>query len=134
MGLAGASFTGRSGEGFRSRSGRGRALPIRYDRPWLAQVKSAILLAGLNAPGVTRVVEPRPTRDHSETMLRHFGAEVTVERSMAAAGWRASSDNRNSRARRERSRRYFIRRLSHGGGADRAGFRCHADQYRDQPA
>ncbi|MCC7426448.1 MAG: 3-phosphoshikimate 1-carboxyvinyltransferase [Alphaproteobacteria bacterium] len=43
-----------------------------------AQVKSAILLAGLNAPGITRVVEPQPTRDHSELMLRHFGATVTV--------------------------------------------------------
>ena len=44
-----------------------------------AQVKSAILLAGLNARGVTRVEEPIPTRDHSENMLRHFGADVTVE-------------------------------------------------------
>jgi 3-phosphoshikimate 1-carboxyvinyltransferase len=43
-----------------------------------AQVKSAILLAGLNARGVTRVEEPVPTRDHSENMLRHFGAEVAV--------------------------------------------------------
>jgi 3-phosphoshikimate 1-carboxyvinyltransferase len=36
-------------------------------------------LAGLNARGVTQVIEPAPTRDHSENMLRHFGAEVTVE-------------------------------------------------------
>jgi 3-phosphoshikimate 1-carboxyvinyltransferase len=43
-----------------------------------AQVKSAILLAGLNARGVTRVEEPVPTRDHSENMLRHFGADVRV--------------------------------------------------------
>jgi len=43
-----------------------------------AQVKSAILLAGLNARGLTRVEEPVPTRDHSENMLRHFGAQVTV--------------------------------------------------------
>jgi 3-phosphoshikimate 1-carboxyvinyltransferase len=42
-------------------------------------VKSAILLAGLNAPGVTRVVEPMPTRDHSERMLKGFGANLTVE-------------------------------------------------------
>jgi 3-phosphoshikimate 1-carboxyvinyltransferase len=41
-------------------------------------VKSAILLAGLNARGTTRVEEPVPTRDHSENMLRHFGAHVTV--------------------------------------------------------
>jgi 3-phosphoshikimate 1-carboxyvinyltransferase len=44
-----------------------------------AQVKSAILLAGLNARGVTRIEEPVPTRDHTENMLRHFGAAVTVE-------------------------------------------------------
>ncbi|MCR8722830.1 3-phosphoshikimate 1-carboxyvinyltransferase [Frigidibacter sp. ROC022] len=45
-----------------------------------AQVKSAVLLAGLNAPGQTRVIEPDPTRDHTERMLRGFGAEVTVEK------------------------------------------------------
>lgn len=44
-----------------------------------AQVKSAVLLAGLNTPGITRVIEPVPTRDHSERMLRGFGAELTVE-------------------------------------------------------
>jgi 3-phosphoshikimate 1-carboxyvinyltransferase len=44
-----------------------------------AQVKSALLLCGLNAPGLTRVVEREATRDHTENMLRHFGAEVTVE-------------------------------------------------------
>lgn len=54
--------------------------PIRYRLPVpSAQVKSAILLAGLGAPGHTRVVEPVPTRDHSERLLRHFGAEVRVE-------------------------------------------------------
>ncbi len=45
-----------------------------------AQVKSAILLAGLNARGITRVEEPVPTRDHTENMLRHFGAHVRVTR------------------------------------------------------
>ena len=44
-----------------------------------AQVKSAVLLAGLNTPGITTVIEPVPTRDHSERMLRGFGAELTVE-------------------------------------------------------
>jgi 3-phosphoshikimate 1-carboxyvinyltransferase len=44
-----------------------------------AQVKSAILLAGLNTPGRTTVIEREPTRDHSERMLRGFGATVTVE-------------------------------------------------------
>ena len=56
------------------------ALPLEYRVPVpSAQVKSAVLLAGLNAPGLTRVEEPEATRDHSENMLRHFGATVTVE-------------------------------------------------------
>jgi len=56
------------------------AIPIDYRLPVAsAQVKSAVLLAGLNAPGITRVIEPVPTRDHSERMLRGFGAELTVE-------------------------------------------------------
>ncbi|WP_230769629.1 3-phosphoshikimate 1-carboxyvinyltransferase [Sphingomonas sp. Leaf4] len=56
------------------------AVPIDYTLPVAsAQVKSAILLAGLNTPGITRVVEPVPTRDHSERMLTGFGAKLTVE-------------------------------------------------------
>ncbi len=56
------------------------AIPIEYTLPVAsAQVKSAVLLAGLNTPGITRVIEPVPTRDHSERMLRGFGAEFTVE-------------------------------------------------------
>src|SRR5689334_4235352 len=52
-------------------------LPISYTLPVpSAQVKSAVLLAGLNAPGETRVIEPLATRDHTERMLRHFGATV----------------------------------------------------------
>ncbi|WP_294337572.1 3-phosphoshikimate 1-carboxyvinyltransferase [uncultured Sphingomonas sp.] len=56
------------------------AVPITYTLPVAsAQVKSAILLAGLNTPGITRVIEPVPTRDHSERMLAGFGAQLTVE-------------------------------------------------------
>jgi 3-phosphoshikimate 1-carboxyvinyltransferase len=56
------------------------AVPIEYRLPVAsAQVKSAVLLAGLNAPGVTTVIEPIATRDHSERMLAGFGAELTVE-------------------------------------------------------
>ncbi|WP_370176645.1 3-phosphoshikimate 1-carboxyvinyltransferase [Sphingobium abikonense] len=56
------------------------AVPLDYELPVAsAQVKSAILLAGLNTPGITRVVEPVPTRDHSERMLQGFGADLTVE-------------------------------------------------------
>ncbi|MCB5945101.1 3-phosphoshikimate 1-carboxyvinyltransferase [Acidocella sp. KAb 2-4] len=61
--------------------GTREAMPLTYRLPVAsAQVKSAILLAGLNARGVTEVEEPEPTRDHSENMLRHFGAEVSVAR------------------------------------------------------
>ena len=60
--------------------GAASPLPIAYRLPVpSAQVKSAVLLAGLNAPGETSVIEPQPTRDHSERMLRHFGAEVAIE-------------------------------------------------------
>ena len=56
------------------------AIPIEYRLPVAsAQVKSAILLAGLNTPGITRIVEPVLTRDHSETMLKGFGAQISVE-------------------------------------------------------
>ncbi|HVC63493.1 MAG TPA: 3-phosphoshikimate 1-carboxyvinyltransferase [Acetobacteraceae bacterium] len=56
------------------------ALPLDYRVPVpSAQVKSALLLCGLNAPGITRVEEPEATRDHTENMLRHFGASVRVE-------------------------------------------------------
>lgn len=56
------------------------AVPIEYRLPVAsAQVKSAVLLAGLNTPGITTVIEPIPTRDHSERMLRGFGAELTVD-------------------------------------------------------
>jgi len=56
------------------------AVPISYRLPVAsAQVKSAVLLAGLNTPGITTVIEPIPTRDHSERMLKGFGADLTVD-------------------------------------------------------
>lgn len=56
------------------------AVPIRHALPVAsAQVKSAVLLAGLNTPGRTSVIERVPTRDHSERMLRGFGATIDVE-------------------------------------------------------
>jgi 3-phosphoshikimate 1-carboxyvinyltransferase len=55
------------------------AVPISYRLPVAsAQVKSAVLLAGLNTPGITTVIEPVPTRDHSERMLAGFGSELDV--------------------------------------------------------
>ncbi len=77
----------RMGADFVTRGGRlplvvrGAANPIPIDYRMevaSAQVKSAVLLAGLNAPGETTVIEPVATRDHTERMLRHFGADVTV--------------------------------------------------------
>ncbi|TPN36259.1 3-phosphoshikimate 1-carboxyvinyltransferase [Mesorhizobium sp. B2-3-3] len=56
------------------------AAPITYRVPMAsAQVKSAVLLAGLNTPGITTVVEPVMTRDHTEKMLKGFGANLSVE-------------------------------------------------------
>jgi 3-phosphoshikimate 1-carboxyvinyltransferase len=56
------------------------AAPITYRVPMAsAQVKSAVLLAGLNTPGITTVIEPVMTRDHTEKMLRGFGANLDVE-------------------------------------------------------
>ena len=55
------------------------AVPITYRLPVAsAQVKSAVLLAGLNTAGITRVIEPVPTRDHTERMLKGFGADLSV--------------------------------------------------------
>ena len=55
-------------------------VPVRYTVPVpSAQVKSAVLLAGLNAPGQTVVIEREATRDHSERMLAGFGAKVAIE-------------------------------------------------------
>jgi 3-phosphoshikimate 1-carboxyvinyltransferase len=55
-------------------------IPIVYEPPVAsAQLKSAVLLAGLAAPGETSVIESVATRDHTERMLRHFGADLRVE-------------------------------------------------------
>ena len=60
------------------------AVPITYTLPLAsAQVKSAVLLAGLNTPGRTTVIEPVATRDHTERMLRGFGACVSIDSSPA---------------------------------------------------
>ncbi len=81
LAATGASFWAREG-GRLPLAVRGATdpLPLDYRLPVAsAQVKSACLLAGLCARGTTRVVEPEPTRDHTENMLRHFGATIRVE-------------------------------------------------------
>ncbi|MGO1119910.1 3-phosphoshikimate 1-carboxyvinyltransferase [Rhodovibrionaceae bacterium A322] len=61
-------------------TGPANPLPMTYRLPVpSAQVKSAVLLAGLGAPGETTVIEPEATRDHTENLLRYFGAEVRVQ-------------------------------------------------------
>ena len=82
LAATGARFQGREGGRLPlAIQGARDPLPLDYTLPVAsAQVKSACLLAGLCAPGVTRVVEPEATRDHSENMLRHFGATVRVAR------------------------------------------------------
>jgi 3-phosphoshikimate 1-carboxyvinyltransferase len=76
----GASYTatpGAKGQTLLTSTGAQPAVPITYRLPVAsAQVKSAILLAGLNTPGITTVIEPVPTRDHSERMLKGFGADL----------------------------------------------------------
>ena len=60
-------------------TGSENAVPIEYKLPVAsAQVKSAVLLAGLNAPGKTSVIEPEATRDHTEKMLVAFGAKISI--------------------------------------------------------
>ncbi|MDO9458641.1 MAG: 3-phosphoshikimate 1-carboxyvinyltransferase [Alphaproteobacteria bacterium] len=77
----GVQFAGREGHRLpMTITGADPVMPIEYQLPVAsAQTKSAILLAGLNSRGETTVIEPEPTRDHTEIMLRHMGAHITVE-------------------------------------------------------
>jgi 3-phosphoshikimate 1-carboxyvinyltransferase len=62
-------------------SGARYPVPITYKTPVAsAQIKSAVLLAGLSAPGTTTVIEQEASRDHTELMLKHFGADIVSER------------------------------------------------------
>lgn len=85
LSLMGAAITATPGAGGRQTlpltiTGLCPAVALEYRLPVAsAQVKSAVLLAGLNTPGNTVVIEPVATRDHSERMLAGFGAQLTVE-------------------------------------------------------
>ncbi|MGH7114794.1 MAG: 3-phosphoshikimate 1-carboxyvinyltransferase, partial [Stellaceae bacterium] len=81
LGRFGAQFLCREGARLPlAVTGAADPVPIEYRLPVpSAQVKSAVLLAGLNTPGATTVIEPQATRDHTERMLRHFGAAVATE-------------------------------------------------------
>ena len=84
----GAQFTTRSGGCLPiTITGAPSPVPIVYELPVAsAQIKSAVLLAGLNTPGRTTVIEPQPTRDHTERMLGHFDAEVLIMEKPGAPG------------------------------------------------
>jgi 3-phosphoshikimate 1-carboxyvinyltransferase len=79
LGLMGATWTSRKGLRLPLSLQGGNLSAIRYAPPEpSAQVKSAVLLAGLRAKGETCVMEATPTRDHTERMLRGFGARVDI--------------------------------------------------------
>ena len=79
LGLMGARWLGRGKDRLPITVRGGSLNSIRYRLPVAsAQVKSALLLAGLNAPDGVEVIEPEPTRDHTERLLRAFGADVHV--------------------------------------------------------
>ncbi|MBB5516721.1 3-phosphoshikimate 1-carboxyvinyltransferase [Rubricella aquisinus] len=81
LALFGAQSVGRSGGRLPlTLVGAETPVPVRYTTPMpSAQVKSAVLLAGLNTPGDTVVIEAEATRDHTERMLAGFGATITTE-------------------------------------------------------
>jgi 3-phosphoshikimate 1-carboxyvinyltransferase len=83
----GADVVARSGDRLPlSIRGADPMAPIEYRLPVpSAQVKSAVLLAGLNIEGITAVIEPVATRDHTERMLMGFGADITTEKAAAGA-------------------------------------------------
>ncbi len=86
-------------------TGTASPMPISYTLPVAsAQVKSAILLAGLNTAGTTTVIEPEATRDHTERMLRHFGWQVSVEHDKA----RGTVISVNGHQKIERAERHLL--------------------------
>ena len=82
LALFGARAVGRAGGRLpMTITGAANPVPVQYSSPVpSAQVKSAVLLAGLNAPGQTVIIESEATRDHSERMLAGFGAQITTEK------------------------------------------------------
>ena len=84
-----------------------------------AQVKSAILLAGLQASGTTSVTEPAQTRDHTERAFAAFGIRSGVD------GLTVSVEGgQRAEARARRSRRLFVRGVLDGGGSGAPGIRA----------
>ena len=99
-----------------------------------AQVKSAVLLAGLNTPGITTVIEPVMTRDHTEKMLKGFGANLEVETDKDGVRHiRIEGPGQADRPDDRRARRPVLGGLSAGRGADRAGLRHRHRERADEP-
>jgi 3-phosphoshikimate 1-carboxyvinyltransferase len=74
--------------------GTSEPIPIEYSLPVAsAQIKSAVILAGLNSPGRTSVIEAEASRDHTEKMLKYFGASIAIE-AFAAGGRKISLEGR----------------------------------------
>src|SRR5208282_5191858 len=102
--------------------------PIEYRTPVAsAQIKSAVLLAGLNAPGATTVIEAQASRDHTEKMLALFGAEVAV--APEGEGRRITLVGRP-----ELRPTSVVGRVPDRRGADRSGFRHRRRRGDDEPA
>jgi 3-phosphoshikimate 1-carboxyvinyltransferase len=110
-------------------------LPVTYTVPMpSAQVKSAVLLAALSTEGTTTVIEPIPTRDHSERMIKGFGGDLSVEENTDGSRtiivqWRQGAD----RAGCDHSGRSVLGGLSAGCRADRAGQRSCGARCDAQP-
>ena len=97
LGEMGATWTCEDGGRLPLTLKGGHLKAIRYRLPVAsAQVKSAVLLAGLNAKGETEVIEPEATRDHTERMLRAFGARIEVLDEPAARRIRLAGGQRLS--------------------------------------
>ena len=120
LALFGAEARGRRGGRLPiTLTGAANPIPVHYTTPVpSAQVKSAVLLAGLNAPGETVVIEQEPTRDHTERMLAGFGATVRTEETRRGPGHHACSGQPELRAAVDRgAARPELGRLPGGGGA-----------------
>ena len=130
----GARFTTRSGGRLPiTVTGAPSPVPIAYELPVAsAQIKSAVLLAGLNTPGKTTVIEPRPTRDHTERMLAHFGAEVTVVEKAGAKEITLTGQPELTGAEVTVPGDISSAAFPPGGGAAGAGFKGYVDGRRRQ--
>ena len=116
--------------------GTAEPVPIEYRTPVAsAQIKSAVLLAGLNSPGRTMVIEPEASRDHTEKMLSYFGAAIEVE--TFGAAWPQDHARRPAgtcAAPDRRARRSVLGGVPSRRGDDRAGVRRRRRRRDDEPA